>query len=94
MSVAVKLATNYEKISRRGTATILISKHFFQHTIFHHYNLNLRTCTLIFIIIFSLMFGMLVSFAVLCVTAQQKDNNFGYFTFIMRESQLDLARII
>ncbi len=27
MSVAVKLATNYEKISRRGTATILLSKH-------------------------------------------------------------------
>jgi hypothetical protein len=27
MSVAVKLATNYEKISRRGTATILQSKH-------------------------------------------------------------------
>ena len=27
MLVAVKLATNYEKISRRGTATILMSKH-------------------------------------------------------------------
>ena len=27
MSVAVRLATNYEKISRRGTATILLSKH-------------------------------------------------------------------
>jgi hypothetical protein len=27
MSVAVKLATNYDKISRRGTATILLSKH-------------------------------------------------------------------
>jgi hypothetical protein len=27
MLVAVKLATNYEKISRRGTATILLSKH-------------------------------------------------------------------
>jgi hypothetical protein len=27
MLVAVKLATNYEKISRCGTATILISKH-------------------------------------------------------------------
>ncbi len=27
MSVAVKLVTNYEKISRRGTATILLSKH-------------------------------------------------------------------
>ena len=26
MSVAVRLATNYEKISRRGTATILLSK--------------------------------------------------------------------
>jgi hypothetical protein len=25
--VAVRLATNYEKISRRGTATILLSKH-------------------------------------------------------------------
>ena len=27
MLVAVRLATNYEKISRRGTATILLSKH-------------------------------------------------------------------
>jgi hypothetical protein len=27
MWVAAKLATNYEKISRRGTATILQSKH-------------------------------------------------------------------
>jgi hypothetical protein len=27
MSIAVRLATNYEKISRRGTATILGSKH-------------------------------------------------------------------
>jgi hypothetical protein len=27
MSVAVRLATNYEKISRQGTATILLSKH-------------------------------------------------------------------
>ncbi len=27
MLVAVILATNYEKISRRGTATILLSKH-------------------------------------------------------------------
>ncbi len=27
MSVAVNLATNYEKIRRRGTATILLSKH-------------------------------------------------------------------
>jgi hypothetical protein len=26
-SVAVRLATNYEKISRRGTATVLLSKH-------------------------------------------------------------------
>jgi hypothetical protein len=26
MAVAVRLATNYEKISRRGTATILLSK--------------------------------------------------------------------
>jgi hypothetical protein len=26
MSVAVRLVTNYEKISRRGTATILLSK--------------------------------------------------------------------
>jgi hypothetical protein len=29
MSVAVRLATNYEKISRRGTATILLSKHIY-----------------------------------------------------------------
>ena len=28
MLVAVRLATNYEKNSRRGTATILLSKHF------------------------------------------------------------------
>ncbi len=27
MSVAVRLATNYEKISRGGTATIILSKH-------------------------------------------------------------------
>jgi hypothetical protein len=27
MSVAMKLATNYEKICRLGTATILLSKH-------------------------------------------------------------------
>jgi hypothetical protein len=27
MLVAVRLATKYEKISRRGTATILLSKH-------------------------------------------------------------------
>ena len=27
--VAVRLATNYEKISRRGTATILLSKHIY-----------------------------------------------------------------
>ncbi len=27
MLVAVKVATNYEKISRRGTATILLLKH-------------------------------------------------------------------
>jgi hypothetical protein len=27
MSVAARLATNYEKVSRRGTATILLSKH-------------------------------------------------------------------
>jgi hypothetical protein len=27
MSVAVRLATNYEKTSRQGTATILLSKH-------------------------------------------------------------------
>jgi hypothetical protein len=27
MLVAVRLATNYEKISRRGNATILLSKH-------------------------------------------------------------------
>jgi hypothetical protein len=27
MLVAVRLATNYEKISRQGTATILLSKH-------------------------------------------------------------------
>jgi hypothetical protein len=27
LSIAVRLATNYEKISRRGTATILGSKH-------------------------------------------------------------------
>ncbi len=27
MSVAVRLATNYEKISRPATATILLSKH-------------------------------------------------------------------
>ena len=27
MSVAVRLVTNYEKISRQGTATILLSKH-------------------------------------------------------------------
>jgi hypothetical protein len=33
LSVAVKLATNYEKISRRGTATILLSKHFYQHSV-------------------------------------------------------------
>jgi hypothetical protein len=26
MSVAVRIVTNYEKISRRGTATILLSK--------------------------------------------------------------------
>jgi hypothetical protein len=27
MLVAVRLATNYEKISRQGTATVLVSKH-------------------------------------------------------------------
>ncbi len=27
MLVAVRLATNYEKINKRGTATILLSKH-------------------------------------------------------------------
>ena len=38
MSVAVKLATNYEKISRPGTATILLSKHISCNAIYKLFN--------------------------------------------------------
>ena len=38
MSVAVRLATNYEKISRRGTATFLLSKHISCNAIYKLFN--------------------------------------------------------
>jgi hypothetical protein len=45
MSVAVKLATNYRRISRRGTATILLSKRYSKqrNEYFFFYKISIAT---------------------------------------------------
>jgi hypothetical protein len=47
MSVAVKLATNYRRISRRGTATILLSKRYSkqrnEYFFFFFYKISIAT---------------------------------------------------
>ncbi len=42
VSAMVKLATNYEKISRQGTATILLSKHISCIAIYKLFNCNAK----------------------------------------------------